>query len=60
MNPRPISIEDHCWQHHALKAAIFAVNIAAGRRPEEVGADILGRTLASLRSKAQPEGTLPR
>ena len=52
-----VSVSDHCWQHHALQAAIFAVNLAAGKSGHQVAAEVAARAIEALRSKAQPEGS---
>lgn len=61
---RPLTIEDHSRLHSALiqaeRAACYALAAIRGRTAEEVAAEVAARAIQALRSKAQPEGTLPR
>jgi hypothetical protein len=55
-----LSIASHQAARHALFAACVAVGLCAGRRPEEVAAEIARRALAALLAKreAGPEGAV--
>jgi type II secretory pathway predicted ATPase ExeA len=55
-----LSIDGHHAARQALRAACIAVNLFAGRRPEEVAAEIARRTLVALLAKreAGPAGAI--
>jgi hypothetical protein len=53
MNPRTtISPERHLIARSAIGTAVFMVSLCAGKRPEEVAAEVAARAIAALRSKA--------
>jgi hypothetical protein len=55
-----LSVAGHQAARHALFAACVAVGLCAGRRPEEVAAEIARRAVAGLLAKleAGPEGAI--
>ena len=52
MNPRfTLTPERHLFARSVMNTACLAVCICAGRRPEQVAAEITSRAIAALRSK---------
>ncbi len=52
MNPRlTLTPERHQIARSAINTAVFMVGLCAGRRPEQVAAEVARRAIAALRSK---------
>jgi hypothetical protein len=57
MNPRfTLTPERHLFARSVINTACLAVALCAGRRPEEVAAEVAARAIRSLREKG---GTRP-